>query len=861
MKKWNTFLQEQKSEIITEFNRKDEESIMAVEDRFSVAFEIELETEGDPSNSGDWEYDMEDAMDRARRESALNYIHDTDEWFRQGARDYDVEYYIENLPEDGTEFFEWYYDNIKPMTYANLDMIRLAIALDTEYSDDYSEAREEIDKVWMGVMEDPMKLLRAINQNGARRNELQDLLGWSDQQMTLPFEKEGGKAFHPGYESIVKDPKIMMKILEYFVGDIGSLPNEKEIFSKAKHPKAIIDIESLFLLYGADWDKIMDISNNVVEEHITDSLGGTFEDTFNNLPTFTRAGTWTERVSDKMFAYVESALDELVDSQILEFENDPVEYLDQMGIEDYFDEWSFRDDYEMEYGRGGDCDVDSLESLMYDYFPRFMRKYDSTLDFTEDGSLTCGIEFKQDNPPYMTGLEEAIEYLTDFFDEYDDQEYFQMTEATGLHTNIGWLGEDGEPVDNYNLFKGLMFINHTYATKGVGFPSREYSQWSGDLKEPAIRNIKAFIMKLQDESEHERVLTKKSFMKKYLSRNFDELGEILSNRVLDAARQQGSKRIGFNVNYTPSRNYIEYRYPGEDDPNLENMTKALKYYAFVTRAAGEPDYKKKEYIKDLIGFINNLEGEKLRVSDLKFLKGQDKLKKGDLLLKSGYSNSLFRAIEKAYEQSLESTRDNKAMGELDIGRASYSYSNDGIWTYARAKDIPASFFSRIMRDQYPVYYRGLQGGKVVLDTIKTSEVSEGRRVVVKREYVDPKIFQEEMSSGLYEKTKHFGEKALGAYTDLIRLMVKNKDSYLDLAKAFHKVVEDVTPDNETNSLELYNMVWKEKESENTKSTKKMRKGSEEAENEAEAEKLTDWLINDILGESVLYGKFEINKTT
>lgn len=858
MKKWNTFLQEQKSEIITEFNRKDEESVMADQDKFSVAFEIELETEGSDFDDGSWDEQFEERLEQARLQAAREYLYDPEEHFREGSRDQDIEYYIKDIPEDGTEFFEWYYDTVMPMTYANLDMIRLAIALDTEYSDDYSEAREEIDEVWMGVMEDPMKLLRAINQDGGRRNELQDLLGWNEKQMTLPFEKEGGKAYHPGYDAIVKDPKIMMKILGHFVGDIGSLPDGKEIFSKVKNPRAVIDIESLFKLYGADWDKIMDISNNVVEEHIVNALGGTFEDTFNSLPTFTRAGTWTERVSDKMFAYVETAFDALVESQVSDFEEDPEEYLSDMGAE-YFDEWQFRDDYEMEYGREGDCDVDSLQDLMWNYFPNFMKKYESTLKFEEDGSLTCGIEFSQDNPPYMIGLENAIEYLEDFFEEYDNQSYFSMTTSTGLHTNIGYLGDDGNPVDNYNLFKGLMFINHTYATKGVGFPSREYSQWSGDLKEPAIRNIKSFIAKLQDESEHERVLTKKSFMKKYLSRNFDELSQILSGQVLDAARRAGAKSIGFNVNYTPSRNYIEFRYPGQMDPDLESMTKALKYYAFVVKAAADPDFKKKEYIKDLVGFINNLEGEKVSVSDLEFLKGANKLQKGELLLKRDYGNSLFRSLEKAYQESLDSTDKTQPESAYEVGRVSYGLANDGLWSYARAKGIPASFFSRIMRDQHPVYYRGLQGGKVVIDEIKASTESEGRKPVVKRTYLTPAAFQEELNSGLYEKTRNHSFQIRRAYNDLVKMIVKNKNSYIDLAKTFHKTIEDLLGDDQYADpkgfdLDFRNMKWRDKERDDTdtKSSKKMRKGSTDQE-------LTDWLMNDLLGESILYGTFETKK--
>ena len=126
---------------------------------------------------------------------------------------------------------------------------------------------------------------------------------------------------------------------------------------------------------------------------------------------------------------------------------------------------------------------------MRDNFPNFMDKYENTLDFTEDGSLTCGVEFKQDNPPYMVGLDAAIQYLEDFFDEYDNQSVLRMSPATGLHTNIGYIGAEGQMTEDYNLFKALMFLNHTYATKGVGFPSRERSGWTGDLKKPALHNI------------------------------------------------------------------------------------------------------------------------------------------------------------------------------------------------------------------------------------------------------------------------------------------------------------------------------------------------------------------------------------
>ena len=83
MKKWSQYLEENQ-EILNEFNRKDEEAVMADQENFTVAFEIELETEGS-------EYDDDDtyeAMQDARREAAENYLgYDAEETFRSDVYD------------------------------------------------------------------------------------------------------------------------------------------------------------------------------------------------------------------------------------------------------------------------------------------------------------------------------------------------------------------------------------------------------------------------------------------------------------------------------------------------------------------------------------------------------------------------------------------------------------------------------------------------------------------------------------------------------------------------------------------------------------------------------------------------------
>ena len=64
MKKWSQYLEENQ-EILNEFNRKDEEAVMADQENFTVAFEIELETEGSEYDDDDTYEAMQDARQRS----------------------------------------------------------------------------------------------------------------------------------------------------------------------------------------------------------------------------------------------------------------------------------------------------------------------------------------------------------------------------------------------------------------------------------------------------------------------------------------------------------------------------------------------------------------------------------------------------------------------------------------------------------------------------------------------------------------------------------------------------------------------------------------------------------------------------
>jgi len=853
MKNWKAFLKEQNEEVLQEFNKKDEAAVMRDEDHFSVSFEIEMEAEGMDEDEN-WE-NMENDMDRARREAAENYFGDAEEYFREDVRGRDMP--MEYIITDGTDFFDWYYDYVEPMTLKRLDLIKLAIAHEEEMDNTVEMVNEALRK----YLKDPMKFLRVLTNNPHSRNELMELLGWNEKQLTLPFEKEGGKAYHPGYEGVLKDDTLLLKILHHFLGKLDNLQSA-DVFATSKNPKAYMGIDQFFVLYGMGgsqgWLHIENAANNTIEGIIGDipqSYGHTtYEDFFDHMVVTLSPSTWEERVLDKYFGYVEAHMEEHVEALVNEYEEDPTEYLDNMGYEDYFDEEDFRMRWYDSDRSHGSCSLEDLEYSLREHFPRFMSKYEDDLKFEEDGSLNCGIEFSMDDPPYMIGLDTAIEFLTDFFEEYNDQSYFSFTQKTGLHTNIGYLTEGGEPVDNYNLFKGLMFINHRYATKGVGFPSREFNRWAGDLKAPAIKNIQSFLERLPESSSHEDVLTKEQFMKKYISRNFNELSDILSDRVLDQARKEGTKSIGFNVNYTPSRNYIEFRYPGETDPNLETMTKALKYYAFVVKASADEDFKKKEYVKDLVGFINKLQGEKVSVSSLKFHRH---IKKGDVLMVADYSSCIYKIFDHAMDQSI---RIKPAVADPDAnpwtidsvrGREAYELTSRLMTALAtpdaqgaeavevfRAREIMT-----MVRNRYPVIYRGLnKEGNVILDVVKY-DLGTASRAGIERKTQSAKSFQLDVDGGRY--SWNLAPQTAKVMKTLIGIILNN-DQPLEVSKALFKAANEHYSNLDWNSSHETvkmpkNYEWVDTSSEPTKA-------SEEARDDAAlTDKITDIVMNDYLG--------------
>jgi len=804
MKKWSQYLKENSKKILSEFNKKDEKAVMEDENRFSVAFEIEME-----SASGGNEDDMYEAEQEARVAAAEGHFgwsadsHFTDDIMENS----EPESIGAEQPEDGDELFTFYYNetDINPEQY---DIIRVAVA-----SQGDEDAENVLDVAFVKIVADPLPFLKAVTFETQRRSEFQDLLGWGDEQMTLGFEVEGGKHFPLALEKIGTSKQAVTRIIDFYVINAASLKattGPREIFPKSKNPYNIETFLKKFCSENLDY--FVDKANELMDDEVDSFKGRWGYGTIGNILSdinYPNPKWWGHKILKRYHDHLESKVEEAVQSKLEEFRDDPVQYLEDMGYEDY--QWFDVDEWRESYGGSGQygCDVHDLEAALETYFPSFMSKYQNSLKFEEDGSLTCGIEFSQDDPPYMTGLDGAIQYLEDFFDEYNNQSYFSFTSKTGLHTNIGYLTKEGVPVENYNLFKALMFLNHRYATTGVGFPTREHSDWAGDLKGPALTSIIKFIDDLPKESQHEDVLTKDNFMKLYLSKNFEELGNIMTGQVIRQAQRMGSKSIGFNVNYTKRRNYIEFRYPGKLDPTLKSMTKALKYYSFIVKAAADTSFKQKEYIKDLVGFLNNLKSEKISVLKLEFFKT---LKKGNMLLDSG-SSSLFDILVKNFEKAIE-VKEPKDGWQWDghQERVLARTSNDLV--YDAIVDMGGNPLARLIHHGgMPVFYKGVvkEPKNMTVRLIKYKQVPEAPYITQYSENQNPQIFQREVNdgrgSGRYKSMSHVSAPTVAKMKRILQLLLENKDS-LKISKEFIDLSKSMAlEDTDSELLKKYDISW------------------------------------------------------
>ena len=574
-----------KEGLLTEFDKADRNAVMADADRFTVSYEIELETDenisGEPGGID---------LERARSYIGEDYFYDTTN--EREASDF-FDYTISVEPRED-EFVAWYLEQIEEAETPNyIDSVLLGLAAET--SDEHKKDLLDILKqLFNPNSELYRKAAKVIADNFTEEELVRYKVGKPrrvGQQGTLGLDGEAG------VEEIVEvnvAAFVKQLLFDYDnIGKGGTLP---------QYPKADYGFQG-FMDDLEMTDEIADIIE-AGREYLEDEIatgGGERYATLGDLTNTYQYKTPIARdIAVQLSNAVEADIEKSVEEQYQEYQEDPIDYLENMG-------------FEMEQFERQDEDEFDPRELLTEAFPNFMAEYEDQLKFEKDLSLANGIEFSMDDPIYMTGLDEAFKFLQLFFDDYNKQDTFRFDTTTGLHTNIGYLDEDGDEITDYNLIKTMLFLNNDFAFKG--FENRKGARWAGDLK--AI-----FKREIEDQLDSPAKSTygfnewKDSIFDLYKEGKFDELEKKLSSLVNYFA-PSNPKSIGFNLHYIGNRGYVEFRYPGGDSPTLEKMKSATLYYAHLIKLAVDKNYKRKEFLKKLVKMMVNLKDIRKRKVNIK----------------------------------------------------------------------------------------------------------------------------------------------------------------------------------------------------------------------------------------------------
>jgi hypothetical protein len=234
-----------------------------------------------------------------------------------------------------------------------------------------------------------------------------------------------------------------------------------------------------------------------------------------------------------------------------------------------------------------EADLEYMTEMSKKYLPNFTKKWGSEIEYVSDPTLERGIEIKLKD--YIKGLGTAIEMINDFYNDLETQEYWMFKESTGLHINIG----STKNVD-WNPIKGLLFLND--------FTESDYTPFTfKDMTWRMKNNYCGSLLKIIKEIEPKL----KQEIKSSINLNDIEGTEGILNAFLNKKIDQiGYKYFGFNIGKI-KHNYIEFRYTG-GIINKETLIEKLKYFSFITYLMTNKDYKRKDYLKKLYKFLENL---------------------------------------------------------------------------------------------------------------------------------------------------------------------------------------------------------------------------------------------------------------
>jgi hypothetical protein len=229
--------------------------------------------------------------------------------------------------------------------------------------------------------------------------------------------------------------------------------------------------------------------------------------------------------------------------------------------------------------------IEYLTDKVKENLPIFYKKWNNTLKFELDNTLERGIEFSPKK--YLNSIDETLDFIEDFYKDFENQEYWYMSKRTGIHINIG-LKKD---VD-WNILKGFLMISDD-GEKSFTFKNMEWRQKSSYTQ--------TFLPQLKKDI----LLNRNKVMKKTQFDDLKKLEDFFGKFILSKMEKHGYKNYGFNITRINDYNYVEFRYPGG---NIEKdiLIDKIYYFCYVVKLMTDESFKRKQYLNKLYKFISSL---------------------------------------------------------------------------------------------------------------------------------------------------------------------------------------------------------------------------------------------------------------
>ena len=493
---WKNFINESKKSLLLEFDREDQQAVMDNQENFTISYEVELQSA--------------DNMILGAREDLERQSETRDSIFNKVMRTINADLFLEDAyGEDsnyGDALIKFYYHNAVGEVdldidhTINLHLVPFLFGAELSVMSSGTtktvfmplvQAFKNIDYVrafldaafFQGspLMEDePEEWLEELIYNRAPELEPADT---GDPQVRSILEEYAAGQMSREQENLLLhtvSSLMPMFFTRYFLmfgaSNIDFSENPYHGFPLSTFFHVFNLGKEYYATYGEGWREIQTLFPGGQENEPMRKIGTVIKELTDRMSA-RMGGSDIGRFLDFYLEYLNDEVDNYIEMR-----------MDDLGISA---EQSALDVYTVEAD-----DVDRrYRAALAKYLPTFYPRWGDEIKVEQESFFDSGpgegLEFSMKK--YLNGIDEAFEFIDMFYKDFSNQEFFHMSEATGMHINIGYkgVGGDADGGGDFNLIKGYLFLNEKErARKGLS-PHRTESHWAAALASGAKSELMA----------------------------------------------------------------------------------------------------------------------------------------------------------------------------------------------------------------------------------------------------------------------------------------------------------------------------------------------------------------------------------